>query len=46
MTAEEVEACQQAIEICLQHMANLATHVQASYRMPRVVDVKEEDNLN
>ena len=43
MSAEEVEGCQQAVELCLE---TLATTADRSHQpMPRVSDVVEEDVL-
>ena len=43
MTEEEVEACQQAIELCLEGVASMAE--ESHKAMPRVTDVQEEDDL-
>lgn len=43
MSAEEVEGCQQAVELCLETLATTAD--RSHLPMPRVSDVVEEDVL-
>lgn len=45
MTSEEVESCQQAIDICLQGLTETVT-LTPQVPLPRVVDVKEVDDLS
>lgn len=45
MTVDEVEACQQAIELCIAQMADFAAWVDNQIPMPRVADVTIDEQL-
>ena len=45
MTPEEVESCQQAIDICMQGLKE-TVQLTPQVPLPRVVNVTEEDDLS